>query len=372
MHPIPITHVIKNLPYHGGTTHYLYGLLSAMDLRAFPSQIIVLESDAPGDSYAAAFVDLGVEVTYLHMRRRFDTSALSRMGHLLQAQRTAIVQTHLARSHIYGGLTALPRRCPVLVTEHGIPRNRTLPVRAWDNLFGQRAAAIVCNSAATRCAVQQDLPWVKAHKMTVIYPGVPDDAQPADDAATRSSLNLLPTDLLVGNIGTFVSWRRHEFLLEVFRNVVAQIPQARLLLMGEGSLRPTVEARIQSLGLSSVVRVLGARADARQILHGLDAYVNPADAEAFGIATVEAMLAGLPIVVADSGALPELITHQHSGLVVNAQDAGAFAAALVRVLTDRERARQWGEAARQRARVHFSPAQFAHHFATLYRSVYRG
>ncbi len=372
MQPLPIAHVIKNLPFHGGTTHYLYGLLSALDLHTFPTIIIVLERDAPGDSYADAFTRLGVDVTYLHMRQRFDTQALTRMRHLLQDHHTAIVQTHLARSHIYGGLTASLLRRPVVVTEHGIPRNRTLPVRLWDNLFGQLAARIVCNSDATRRAVQQDLPVVNRHKMVVVYPGVADCAPVVGDPVTRSSLGLRPDDWVVGFTGTFVSWRRHEFLLEVFRRVHEQIPRARLVLMGEGPLQDTVAAQVQALGLSQAVHILGTRADARQILHLLDVYVNPADAEAFGIATVEAMLASLPIVVANRGALPELIDHEHTGLVADAANTDAFAAAVLRALTDRRRAKQWGEAARQNALVRFSPAQFADHFASIYRSVYRG
>ena len=85
-----------------------------------------------------------------------------------------------------------------------------------------------------------------------------------------------------------------------------------------------------------------------------------------------AMLASLPIVVSHCGALPELITHEHTGLVVDPENSAALASAIVRVLTQRTRARLWGQAARQSALVRFSPAQFAHHFAAIYRSVYRG
>jgi glycosyltransferase involved in cell wall biosynthesis len=369
---IRIAHVIKNLPFHGGTTQYLHGLLAALDLDQFPSEIIVLEHDAAGDSYADVLRALGVPVTYLHMRHSTDTTALKQVAGLLRAHDVALVQTHLARSHIYGGLAALWRRCPVIITEHGIVRNRTLPVRVWDNLFGQQVACIVCNSAATQRTVQQDLPLVHARKVCVVYPGVPDCAEIDRPALTRSELGLQPDDLVVGYIGTFMPVRRHEFLLDAFAQVAAQVPRARLLLMGEGPLRGAVEASIQAHGLADAVRVLGAREDARQILGLLDAYVNPASAEAFGIATVEAMLASLPIVVTNSGALPELITHEHTGLVVESENVDALAAALDQVLTRRTAARQWGQAARQSALVRFSPAQFAHHFAAIYRSVHRG
>lgn len=368
---IRVAHVIKNLPFHGGTTQYLYSLLAALDLEQFPSEIIVLESDPTGDSYADVLRALGVPVTYLHMRRSIDTAALGQVANLVRAHKVAIVQTHLARSHIYGGLGALFRHRPVIITEHGIVRNRTLPVRLWDNLFGQQVAVIVCNSVATQRTVLQDLPLVHASKVRVVYPGVPSWNNPDLPALTRAELGLQQDDLVVGYIGTFMPVRRHDFLLDAFTEVITHLPRARLLLMGEGPLRRTVEMHIHARGLDKVVQVLGARENARQVMCLLDAYVNPANAEAFGIATVEAMLAGLPTVVANSGALPELITHEHSGLVVDPQDVGAFTAALVRVLTDRSHARQWGEAARQTALVRFSPVQFAHHFATIYRSVHR-
>lgn len=369
MSAIRVAHVIKNLPFHGGTTQYLYSLLAALDLAQFPSEIIVLESDAPGDSYADVLRALGVRVTYLHMRHSFDTAALAQIGNLLRRHDAAIVQTHLARSHIYGGLAARRLHRPVIITEHGIVRNRTLPVRAWDNLFGQQVARIVCNSAATQHAVQRDLPLVHARKVQVVYPGVPDWTRDDVPALARSDLGLQPDDLVVGYIGTFMPVRRHDFLLEAFSQVVDQVPQARLLLMGEGPLRGEVMSHIQARGLANRVQVLGARDDARQVMRLLDAYVNPANAEAFGIATVEAMLARLPVVVANCGALPELITHGYTGLTVDATDIDALAAALVQALTDRTHARQWGEAARQSALVRFSPAQFACHFATIYRSV---
>lgn len=370
--PIRVAHVIKNLPFHGGTTQYLYSLLAALDLAQFPSEVIVLESDAAGDSYADVLRTLGVPVTYLHMRHSADAAALKQVVDLLRAHDVAIVQTHLARSHIYGGLAALGRRCPVIITEHGIVRNRTLPVRVWDNLFGQLVACIVCNSVATQRTVQQDLPLVHAGKVRVVYPGVPDRVASDRPLVTRAELGVQPDDLVVGYIGTFMPVRRHDFLLQAFAQVVAQVPRARLLLMGEGPRRGEVDAYVRAHGLSEVVRVLGARADARQVLGLLDAYVNPARAEAFGIATVEAMLASLPVVVSNCGALPELITHEHTGLVVDPENATALAGAIVQALTQRTRARQWGQAARQSALVRFSPAQFADHFAAIYRSVYRG
>lgn len=369
---IRVAHVIKNLPFHGGTTQYLYGLLGALDLTQFPSEIIVLEQDPAGDSYASVLRAHGVPVTYLHMRHSLDAVALRSIANLLRAHEVAIVQTHLARSHIYGGLAALWRHRPVIITEHGIVRNRTIGVRAWDNLFGQQAACIVCNSLATQRTVQRDLPLVHATKICVVYPGVSDQVDPATPAVTRPALGLHADDLVVGYIGTFMPVRRHDFLVDAFAQVLAQVPRARLLCMGEGPLRRDVETLVQTRGLGDVVRVLGAREDARQVLGLLDAYVNPASAEAFGIATVEAMLASLPVVVTDCGALPELITHEDTGLVVDPEDSQALAAALVRVLTDRTSAGQWGRAARQRALAQFSPAQFASHFAAIYRSVYRG
>lgn len=369
MPPYRIVHIIKNLPFDGGTTRYLYQLLSSLDRAVFAPEILVIEAEAPARSFAGAFQALDIPVACVPTRSNLDLRAAGQITDWLAGRGARLVQTHLARGHIYGGLAAWRLGLPTVMTEHGIVRNTSLPVRLWDNFYGRTAARIVCNSQATARQVAADMPLLPRARLAVIYPGVSDHPANQQPALTRAGLGLADDDLLLGYVGTFMPVRGHAVLLQAFAHVRQAEPTARLLLIGEGPLQGQVREQVQQMGLQGSVLVWPARDDIRQILPLLDGYVNSASAEAFGIATVEAMLAALPIVVTDGGALPELIEHEISGLVAPANDAIALAAGLRRLLADQTQARQWGQAARRRALQHFTPAAFAAGYAAVYREI---
>ena len=377
MAPYRIVHIIKNLPFDGGTTQYLYQLLSHLDRAAFASEILVIEAEARERSFAGAFEALGIPVTYLPTHSNLDWRALRPITQWLAQRKVDLVQTHLARAHIYGGLAAWRLHLPTVMTEHGIVRNTGLAVRVWDNVYGRTAARIVCNSQATCRQVVRDMPILPRRKLAVIYPGVSDHplnqggGSLAQNQAglTRAALGLRAEDQVLGYVGTFMPVRRHDVLLQAFAHVRQTEPHVRLLLIGDGPLQEQVRAQVCQLGLQNAVLICNARDDIRQVLRLLDGYVNSASAEAFGIATVEAMLAALPVVVTDGGALPELIEHEVIGLVTPANDVIALAAALHRLLSSPAQARQWGQAARARALSKFSPVVFAQKYATLYQSI---
>ncbi len=374
MPPARIIHVIKNLPFDGGTTHYLYQLLSHLDRSIYEPHILVIEREPPGRSFTPSFEAIGVPVTLLPTDS-FAPSILGGMGGRaitawLARQRPALIQTHLARAHIYGGLAALRLGCPAVMTEHGIVRNTTLPVRLWDNIYGRAVKRIVCNSHATRRQVAHDIPLLPRRRLAVIYPGVHDYPANNDPGQpTRADLGFGPDDQLLAYVGTFMPVRRHDLLLQAFAALHPVEPHARLLLIGDGPTQAQVRQQVHDLGLERVVFIWNARHDVRALLPLLDGYVNPASGEAFGLATVEAMLAGLPIVVNACGALPELIEHEVSGLHAAANDPISLAAALRRLLNDPGRAQAWGQAARCRARQQFTPHAFARAYESLYASI---
>lgn len=133
-----------------------------------------------------------------------------------------------------------------------------------------------------------------------------------------------------------------------------------LWLIGEGSRRPELEARIAELQLSDRVRLLGSRRDIPALLAQLDQFVFSARPdEGFGIALAEAMAAGVPIVASDVGACREVLDGGRCGLLVEPGSAEALAAGIRQVLSDPAAARQRAEAARDRALEDFSVAAMA-------------
>lgn len=116
----------------------------------------------------------------------------------------------------------------------------------------------------------------------------------------RAELGLGPDDFVIGHVGRLDPQKNHAFLLEAAAEAFRREPRARLLLVGEGPLRPTLERQARALGIADRVRFAGVRRDIpRVVLGAMDVFAFPSLFEGLGLAAVEAQAAGLPVVVSD-------------------------------------------------------------------------
>jgi glycosyltransferase involved in cell wall biosynthesis len=137
----------------------------------------------------------------------------------------------------------------------------------------------------------------------------------------------------------------HDTLLAAFAQVRAAIPDARLVLVGDGPYRPQVEAMVRAAGLTDAVRLTGRAAQIWPHLADADVFVLASPSEALGIAIMEAMAAGLPVVATDTGGIPELVTPGVTGELFAVRDHDALARKLIDLLGDPRRLRSMSAAA---------------------------
>jgi len=142
-----------------------------------------------------------------------------------------------------------------------------------------------------------------------------------------------------------------------------------LYIAGDGPKRRDLEALINTLGLHEHVVLLGYQSNVGYLLSSCDIFVHPSYAEGFGIVVAEAMLAEKPIIVSDAGALPELIQHNYSGLVIDPFDEVKWADAIMQLLDNPEYSKYLAYNAKLRAENEFSVKQFASKYDNLYRSL---
>ena len=154
----------------------------------------------------------------------------------------------------------------------------------------------------------------------------------------------------------------HQTLFHALKRVVG----AHLLLAGDGELRPQLMRLAQELGLSSRIHFLGRRDDIPQLLKIADVYAHSAHSEGFGIAALEAMAAGVPVVASNLPGLAEVVGE--AGILVPPGDSDAMASALNRVLESAELRQKLSSAGRQRAQE-FSIEKTAQQFSELYARV---
>lgn len=176
---------------------------------------------------------------------------------------------------------------------------------------------------------------------------------------------------LVLSVGRLVYYKGFEYVIRAMRDV-----GARLLIVGEGPLRATLEAAARECGVGDRVHFLGAvpNNELTAYYHASDAYVLPsiARSEAFAIVQLEAMACGKPIVnTALASGVPFVSRHEESGVTVPPGDVGALAAALNRLLRNPAWARSLGEAGRERVAREFSKEVMARRIMETYRDVTR-
>jgi glycosyltransferase involved in cell wall biosynthesis len=144
-------------------------------------------------------------------------------------------------------------------------------------------------------------------------------------------------------------------LVRAMRHILPRHPDARLVLAGDGTMRPRVEETVRRLGLESQVRLLGSVDRPETVYRAIEIYVQAsAVREGTSNSIIEAMASGRPVVAVDLGGNREVVVDGETGLLVPPGDERSLAAALLALLDDPERARRLGAAGAARARALYS------------------
>lgn len=176
-----------------------------------------------------------------------------------------------------------------------------------------------------------------------------------------------PAQPTVVTVGNFRPEKGHGVLLFAMAQVANKIPEARLVLLGDGPLRPILEAQADRLGLATNVKFLGRKQDVWPHLSGSHLFCLPSFSETAGIAAMEAMAAALPVVASEVGGLPELIG-KDAGLLVPPGDIDALADALIFLLDHPHDAVLMGQAGKRRA-ADYSARAMVERYCTLFERL---
>jgi glycosyltransferase involved in cell wall biosynthesis len=176
--------------------------------------------------------------------------------------------------------------------------------------------------------------------------------------------------VVVGVAAQLIPRKGHELLLRALPELARRVAGVQVLCFGRGPLRASLERLVTELDLSRSVRFVGFRDDFATLLPGLDVLVHPAAREGLGLAVLEAMAAGVPVVATAVGGIGDAVRDGAEGLLVAAGDGLGLVTAIERVAGDPVLRRRLGTAGRSRAEREFSIARMADRYVELYRSVH--
>ena len=208
----------------------------------------------------------------------------------------------------------------------------------------------------TRNAISKSVTKVAAQSMVKIAPGIDTDHfSPQDARDLRNELGLTEKKVIV-SVGRLVHRKGQDVLIEAMPAIIKDVPEAHILMIGEGPYRSYLENRVKALGIQERVTFIGRiqYADLPRYICVGDLFVMPSrsrlaglEVEGLGIVYLEASACGLPVIAGDSGGAPDAVLEGQTGLVVDGTSKSDVAAAVVELLLDPDRSKAMGIRGRQ-------------------------
>ena len=322
---------------------------------------------------AARLRAAGVEPRCVAIPPRLGIEAFRRVRRHLAQARPDLVHTQLGYSDLLGGPAARSLGLPTVATvhSHAPPATRRDRVKARLMSAARRASAarvIAVSESARAACVAEGAP---ADRVVVVRNGILGRAQPGAGARVRAELGLGADDLVVATVSSLRAEKGHDVALETVRAALERFPALRLVVVGDGPLRPWLERA--AAGLGDRVVLAGYRPDVLAVLDAADVLLQPSRADALPTSILEAMAASVPVLATDVGGIGELVRDGVTGTLVAAPpSAAAFAAALAPLLDDAALRRRLGDAGRERFEQQFTAARWARRLHEVYVDVLEG
>lgn len=300
-----------------------------------------------------------------------DVTLPPRLAKLFRTLRIQIVHTHGTNPFFYGTIAALLGGRPALVqTDHA---RGIFPVARREMLAERILSWFAYRIVAVSEGVRDDLvryERIAPHKIEVIYNGVDEKRYRGhvDPASTRAQLGLPSDAVVIGSAVRLAQQKGISFLIQAFAQMAPEHPRLRLLVVGDGPLRPTLQKLAEDLRVQDRVLFTGFRSDIGELLKAMDIYALPSLWEGHPLVLLEAMAAGKPVVATDIPGSREVVVPAKTGLLVPPHDPNQLARALLLLVGDAPLRKRMGEEGRRILLERFTVDRMAREYEALYES----
>ena len=318
---------------NGGAQEHLYSLVTRMDASRFDLSVVVLSSGPSVRKLQRA----GMQV--LLIDEPDDAIAVGALAAHLAAIRPDVIHNHMYRAELVGTRAAIAlgeigHRRPYVVSTVHSSRVRSSEDRDQLRRLTPHMDRLIAVSRSIERKLHDE--GRTAAPIELIYNGV--DLERYDHQEPCCTLpeeyGMEPGSKLVGVVARLEPEKGHPTLLEAWPAVLRAVPDAYLLVIGEGSRHEELERQARDLRIAHRVVFTGRRDDVPAVTAALDVAVLPSYREAQGLTILEAMALSRPVVASNVGGIPEMIEDGVTGLLVEPHDADGLARAIVRFLTD--------------------------------------
>ncbi len=363
-------HVLEAVQF--GTVRHLQGVVRHVDA----DHIVAIRPEGAGrftDHEAIRQMrDDGAQIEFVAMRRNppdpRNASAILRVRTLIRREAPDAVHGHSSIGGAVARLAALGTGVAAVYTPNGLLQSRA--AMSLERVLGRFTSKIVASSRSEAALIARER-LARADQIVVIPNAI--ELAPPPPIDLRDRLGLDPSVPLVGNVGRLAAQKAPEIYVRACAEVASSHPAAHFVLIGDGDLQDLVGREITRTGLEDRFHVIQMPSGADATMPSFDVYAMPSRYEAGNpFSAMEAMRAGVPVVLTDVVGNCDAVQDGVTGLLVPPDDPGALAAAVRRLLDDPGLRRELGENGRRRVKEHYDVRVVGGRLEAMYRSAATG
>lgn len=366
MRRIKVLHLLTSLAPGGAETNLL-ALLKHFDHKRFEHAVAF----GGGGALEEEFLKTGVKLIPLSNKSLTFRACLNfdKKIRKIKGFCPDIIHSHLDIPNVLGLIAKYFLKTKLVLHFHGlgiIPLSK-LPGRSLNHLFWNLIAKTYsfCDKAISICSFQ--VPFItqigiNENDIVMIPNGI--------TLSDNSEVGIRPDKkYCFVNVARFFPQKDHDLLIMAFQKANLVNPNIRLLLVGDGPLREECQRKVNSLGLSDKIDFLGVRRDIPEILSSSSCFVLSSKWELHPITILEAMRAALPVIATKVGGIPDTITENETGLLIDPNDVDGLASAMINLSTNPELSCQMGCKGLEKLNSMFSNKLVSQKIEKIYTSV---
>jgi len=352
----------------GGISNYIFELSRA--LKGKKIDTVVASS---GGDLENSLDKAGIPHERLDIKTKFEFSpkvflSAFAIKKIVQKEGIDIIHAHSRVSQVAGLIASRMTGTPMITTCHGYFKKR---LRSVIDTWGDKVIAI---SAAVYRHLKEDL-GVTDNRIELVYSGIDvykfsKEFSDADIAKIKMYLGL-SGKAVIGTIGRLSPVKGQKFFMQAMVEILKRRPDAGGLVVGSGPEGPSIKSLAMALGIDDRISFVDSVLDTREALAAMDVFVFPSVKEGLGIALLEALAAARPCIASRTGGIEDIIKDGENGVLVEVGDAGAIAAAALKLLSDENLRLDLGRSGRRLVQSSFTLERMADDIARVYKSVMR-
>lgn len=313
----------------------------------------------------------GLKTEVFFCRSQFDIKTIMKIRKFIKENKMDIIHSHGYKSNFYGLLASLNLNINRITTCHNwIGNGRKMKLYEYiDKLLLRNFDKVIAISEELKNEILRS----GIFKVMIINNGI--DIERFKLQATghrlkiKEAFGIKENEKAIGTVGRLTVEKGHSYLIETFEKAVKEFPDTKLLIVGDGPLKESLESRAMSLGLKDNIIFTGIRNDIPELLSIMDIFVLPSLKEGMPMVLLEAMAARKAIIATKVGAVIKIIDDGVTGLLIKPTDVNSMCDCLTRLLKNTEKARLLSEKAYEKVKSEFSASKMAEQYFGEYRRL---